>query len=82
MRALATRPDSTAHLQHISVPTLAVVGEQDALTRVEVMNAMADAIPNCRRAVIPGAGHLSPMEDPTVFNAAVSEFLGSPGVLA
>ena len=82
LRALATRPDSTAHLRHISVPTLAVVGEQDALTPVDVMNAMAAAIPNCRRAVIPGVGHLSPMEDPTAFNAAISEFLGSPGVLA
>lgn len=82
LRALATRPDSTAHLPHISVPTLAVVGEQDALTPVEVMNTMAEAIPNCRRAVIKGAGHLSPMENPRAFNAAVSEFLGSPGVLA
>lgn len=82
LRALAARPDSTPSLPQISVPTLAVVGEQDAITPPEVMNAMADAIPNCQRTIIAGAGHLSPMECPQKFNAAVTVFLGRPGVLA
>lgn len=81
LRALATRPDATAHLPRIRVPTLALVGEHDAITPVAVMNAMADSIPDCRRAVIPGAGHLAPMERPAEFTAAVLEFLSQPGVL-
>jgi 3-oxoadipate enol-lactonase len=79
---LASRPDTTNHLRHIDVPTLAIVGEYDALTTPAVMSAMADAIPQCRRVVIPGAGHMTPMEDPSAFNAAVIEFLSQPGVLA
>lgn len=82
LRALATRPDSTEHLSHIDVPTLTVVGELDASTPVEVMNAMADAIPKAQRAVIQGAGHMSPMERPAEFNATLLEFLRRPGVLA
>jgi 3-oxoadipate enol-lactonase len=82
LRALTTRPDSTEHLTHIDVPTLTVVGEHDAITPVEVMTAMADAIPQCQRAVIRGAGHMSPMERPAEFNAALVEFLKKPGVLA
>jgi 3-oxoadipate enol-lactonase len=81
LRALATRPDSTNHLPHIAVPTLALVGEHDVITPVEVMQAMADAIPHCQRAVIPGAGHMSPMERPAAFTTAVLEFLNQPGVL-
>jgi len=81
LRALATRPDATSHLPHIALPALALVGEHDVITPVDVMHAMADAIPQCRRAVIPGAGHMSPMERPTEFTAAVLEFLNQPGVL-
>ncbi len=81
LRALATRPDATAHLPHIAVPTLALAGEHDAITPVDVMHTMADAIPHCRRAIIPGAGHMSPMERPAEFNTAVLEFLNQPGVL-
>jgi len=81
LRALATRPDATPHLPDIAVQTLALAGEHDAITPVDVMNAMADAIPQCQRAVIPGAGHMSPMERPAEFNAAVLDFLNQPGVL-
>jgi pimeloyl-ACP methyl ester carboxylesterase len=81
LRALATRPDATNHLPHITVPTLTLVGEHDVITPVEVMHAMADAIPNCQRAVIPGAGHMSPMERPAEFTTAVLAFLKQPGVL-
>jgi 3-oxoadipate enol-lactonase len=37
--------------------------------------AMAAAIPGARLAVISGAGHLSPLENPRAFNAAVRTFL-------
>ena len=76
-RALAVRPDSRPLLPGIAVPTLVVVGEHDALTPVSDARAMHEAIPGSRLEVIPGAGHMSNMEAPEAFNAALVGFLAS-----
>ena len=39
--------------------------------------SIADAIPGARLAIIPAAGHLSNIEQPAAFNAAVLDFLAS-----
>jgi 3-oxoadipate enol-lactonase len=75
LRAMAARPDSTPLLATIDVPTLVIVGAEDALTPPSEAEAMFDAIPGCRLAELPAAGHLSNMEAPEAFNAAVAEFL-------
>jgi len=74
-RAMAPRPDSTPLLATIDVPTLVIVGAEDALTPPSESEAMFNAIPGCRIAEIPGVGHLSNMEAPEAFNAQVTEFL-------
>jgi pimeloyl-ACP methyl ester carboxylesterase len=38
---------------------------------------MAQAIPRSKLVVIPGAAHLSNVENPDAFNKAVREFLGT-----
>jgi 3-oxoadipate enol-lactonase len=73
--AMAFRKDSVSLLPSISVPTLAIVGEKDAITPPEVMKQMADRIPNSRLVQIPEAAHLTPMETPEAFNTALLEFL-------
>ncbi len=75
LRAMAARPDSTPLLATIDVPTLVIVGAEDALTPPSEAEAMFNAIPGCRLAEIPGAGHLSNVEAPEAFNAEVTEFL-------
>jgi 3-oxoadipate enol-lactonase len=75
LEAMKHRPDATAELASIDVPTLVVVGEQDALSPPDVVRAMADAIPDAELAVLPGAGHLSNLEAADAFNAAVGDFL-------
>ena len=75
--AMAHRPDSRPDLPHIDVPTLVVVGEDDALTPPSTAKGMADSIPGARLAVIPHAGHMSPMESPAEFNEVLLEFLRS-----
>jgi len=75
LRAMAARPDSTALLATIDVPTLVLVGAEDALTPPSEGEAMFNAIPGCRIAELPGAGHLSNMEAPAAFNAQLTEFL-------
>ena len=74
---LRDRADSRATLPAITVPTLVVVGEADVITPPADGQAMAALIPGARLAVIPKAGHLSPLENPRAFNAAVRAFLRS-----
>jgi 3-oxoadipate enol-lactonase len=73
--AMAFRKDSVSLLPSISVPTLVIAGEMDAITPPDVMRQMADRMPNSRMMRIPGAAHLTPMEKPEEFNSAVLEFL-------
>jgi 3-oxoadipate enol-lactonase len=76
LHALANRPDSTETLATISVPTLVVVGESDKLTPLSDAQAMHEQLRHkAPLAVIPKAGHLSPLENPDAFNRAVLDFL-------
>jgi 3-oxoadipate enol-lactonase len=75
LEALKTRPDSRPLLPKIAVPTLVVVGEDDAVTPVDAARAMSEAIPSADLAVIPAAGHLSNLEGPDAFNDALVRFL-------
>jgi 3-oxoadipate enol-lactonase len=74
IRALRDRPDRTAELPEIAVPTLVVVGTQDALSPPEDGRAMAASMPRARVVEIPGAGHLSNLENPDAFAAALAGF--------
>ena len=75
LRALRDRPDSTPLLRQIRVPVLVVAGDADQITPATGMEDMAGAIPGARFLVIPGSGHLSPLEQPGAFNDALSAFL-------
>jgi 3-oxoadipate enol-lactonase len=77
LEAMRTRPDSTPLLSGIDVPTLIVVGEEDTVTPVNEARSMHEAIPGSRFEIIPAAGHLSNLERPAAFNAAMSDFVGS-----
>ena len=74
-RAMAARPDSFEVLRGVQVPALVVVGDEDALSPVDTAQAMVDALPQGRLAVVPEAGHLSAVEDPEAFGAVVTGFL-------
>ena len=62
-------------LEDIVIPTLVLVGEEDLLTPIGDAEIIAGAIPSARLEVIRGAGHLSNLEQPQAFNAALLEFL-------
>ncbi len=78
LQAMRDRPDSRPGLGEITAPTLVVVGEQDALTPPDLARVMSDGIPGARLEVVPGAGHLTPLEQPERFNALVREFMARP----
>jgi pimeloyl-ACP methyl ester carboxylesterase len=73
--ALMTRRDSTPLLSSIHFPTLIVVGEEDAITPPALSQEMHGAIAGSALAQISGAGHLSNLERPDAFNAALAPFL-------
>jgi 3-oxoadipate enol-lactonase len=73
--AMRERPDSTATLGEINVPTLVVGGGEDKISSPEVMGEMAAGIPNAHHVTLPNVGHLSNLEDSRGFNQALTEFL-------
>jgi len=73
-RGMAVRPDSSPTLATIAVPTLVVVGEQDGLTPPSEAEKLAAGIRGARLVTIPGAGHLSNLENPTAFDAALLQW--------
>jgi 3-oxoadipate enol-lactonase len=77
LEAMKTRADSTPLLASIDIPTLVVVGEEDVVTPPKEARAMHEQIRGSRLEIIPGAGHLSNIERPAAFNAALSDFVGS-----
>jgi 3-oxoadipate enol-lactonase len=74
--AMRDRHDSTGLLPTLAgLPTLVVVGEEDAIIPPEGARRLAGAIPGARLVVISGAGHLPPVERPSETTAALREFL-------
>lgn len=59
----------------IDVPVHVVVGELDKMTPPAISEDIARRIPGARFSVIPGAGHLSNIEEPEAFNRAALEFV-------
>jgi pimeloyl-ACP methyl ester carboxylesterase len=74
-RAMAARPDSSDLLATLDIPTLVIVGEQDALTPPAEADKMAAALPQAQLVRISGAGHLSPLEQPEAVNQAIKTFM-------
>lgn len=75
LRGRAERPDYVELLSHVSVPTLVVVGSDDAFTPVSDAEFMHSRIPSAQLAVIAGTGHMPNMEKPGEFNQLLIEFL-------
>lgn len=80
LRAMASRPDRTKTLRDSGLPTLVLVGAEDVITPPDEMKAMANLLPIAQFQIIPGAGHLAPLERPDECNIAMLAFLDSlPG---
>ena len=63
-----------AGLPSLGIPTLLVVGEDDALVPPDLMRALHGLIPDSSLEVVAGAAHSTHFEQPEVFNRLVSEF--------
>jgi pimeloyl-ACP methyl ester carboxylesterase len=76
-RGMAVRPDSGSTLATVTCPTLVVVGAEDGLTPPAEAEKLATGIRGASLVRIDGAGHLSNIEQPVAFNAALKRWLGS-----
>jgi 3-oxoadipate enol-lactonase len=80
LAAMRDRSGSESLLPTLAgLPTLVLVGEADGLTPPDQARAMAQLIPGARLTVIPGAGHLPPVEQPAATTDAIREFAESLG---
>ncbi len=76
-RGMADREDATSLLAQIDVPTLVIAGQHDVISTPTEMQSIADQIAEAEFQVVPDAGHLAPLEQPTLVNRAIDQFLRS-----
>lgn len=69
------QPPAIGRLNEIAVPTLIVEGEFDLPSMAAAAEVMGHGIPHAQHVVISGAAHLPSMEQPTMFNQALDDFL-------
>jgi len=72
---MADRPDVSDRLSSLSIPTLVIAGADDAISSPTEMEGFARAIPDSEFVRVERAGHMTPMENPEQFNAALTRFL-------
>lgn len=72
---MAERPDRREQLAEIRVPTLVLAGAEDSTIPTSESAALAEGIPGSKLVIIPKAGHLVAMEQPTAFNDALGAWL-------
>ena len=75
LQALASRPDSSETASSLDVPALVIVGEEDVLTPPSEAEQLAELLPIAQLVRIPGAGHLTPLEQPARVNEELMVFL-------
>jgi pimeloyl-ACP methyl ester carboxylesterase len=75
LAAMRDRPDRTGLLASIAEPVLIIAGECDGVTPPAEVEKMRQEIPHAQVAIIPDAGHYSPVENPSAVNAALRGFL-------
>ena len=75
LAALGGRPDMVEAMRQVSAPTLLVVGAEDAITPPECLKRAETVFAAARLLIVPQCGHMTPLESPAAFNAAVLAFL-------
>ena len=74
-RALKNRPDQTATLAAFKGPALVLMGEQDRLCPRDRHDQMHALMPQSHLAIVPRAGHLPTLENPTATAAHLLDWL-------
>jgi pimeloyl-ACP methyl ester carboxylesterase len=71
-RAMAMRRDQTETLTYFTGPVAVVVGSEDMVTPLSDAEHMMKAAPDGALTIVPGAGHLTPIEEPRTVAQALA----------
>jgi pimeloyl-ACP methyl ester carboxylesterase len=75
---IAMREDITTEVRAIDVPTVVISGELDQVDRIETLQAeLLPRIPHAALQILPGVGHLSPLEAPTEVAQIIASFVAA-----
>ena len=75
LRGRAERPPYESTLASLTVPTLVVVGSEDAFTTREQAEHMRDLVQGSELVWLAGIGHMPNLESPELFNATLIRWL-------
>ncbi|MEM9133229.1 MAG: alpha/beta fold hydrolase [Actinomycetota bacterium] len=67
--------DLRHRLASVSVPTLVIAGSADVATPVDAAEAIVQRVPGSELVVLPGVGHLAPIEAPRSVAAAIARHI-------
>lgn len=73
--AMSQRQDFQSKLSQFTLPVLLICGTDDILTPPKEMKRLADGLPNATYVEIEKAGHMAPLEQPTIVNQHIANFL-------
>lgn len=68
-------PPAARRLAEIHAPTLVIVGDLDTQDSQNIADTLATGIPNARKVVLPGVGHMANLEDPDRVNSLLLSWL-------
>lgn len=69
------RADGEAALRAYGGPALVLCGEDDQITPVEGHREIAGLMPQSDLIIVPGAGHLTPIEAPSIVSGALAQWM-------
>jgi pimeloyl-ACP methyl ester carboxylesterase len=75
MEMIRDRPDASALLPTIQVPSLVIGATDDPIIQVAESQSVADALPNSQCVIVPQCGHISNLERPQLFNDTLIRWL-------
>ncbi len=75
LMALSERKETCSKLLEIAVPVLIMVGQEDKITPPAASQLMHEKIKDSILNIIADAGHMANMENPSVFNDHLKQFL-------
>ena len=79
LHALAERKETCTRLPEIKIPVLIMVGKEDKITPIAAAQQMHELIKDSSLQIIPHAGHVTNLENPTTFNFQLVNFLDMVG---
>ena len=78
IEALLNRPEQESLLGRIECPTLVMTGELDGWSGPAQHEAMVARLADATLTIVPGAGHMLPLEAPEAMNEAIAAWLEKP----